>query len=164
MSSSGNRNFIKKFVQDLLKNKTVSCFLINPVLNLHSFFYSLSGFLAVIVNNGIHPKHQIINYHQWFLDHVQEDWNIIDIGSNTGLMVSRLSKKVKYIYGIEIVEQMVREAKIKYKESNICFICADATHYDYSDFMKINCVTLSNVLEHIEDRTGFLLKLKENIP
>ena len=61
------------------------------------------------------------------------------------------------MYGIE--QKHIDEANLKRNSDNIEFICADATTYDYSKGKTIDCITLSNVLEHIDERVRFLKKL-----
>jgi len=154
---------MRRLIRLLLKNKTVAKILQKLVLNLHSKTYNLSGTLASVLNDGIHPKHNIMKYKEWFIDNIQKDWVVLDVGCNTGMMPEVMSAKAKFVYGIEIVPKLVEEAKNKRQRSNIEFICADATTFDYTPLEAIDCVTLSNVLEHIEYRVEFLQKLIQQI-
>ena len=154
---------IKHFIKKIIFNKRVAKILLKPMLQLHTFSYNLAGKYAVIVNDGIHPKHRIMRYKEWFLDNIQENWVVLDIGCNTGMMPEMMSKKAKFVYGIEIEEKLVLDAIQKRQKSNIEFICADATMYDYAKLKPIDCLTLSNVLEHIEHRVEFLKKLKNRV-
>ena len=133
------------------------------VLNIHTKTYSLSGTFAGILNDGIHPKHRIMKYKEWFLDNIKKDWIVLDVGCNTGMMPGVMSCKAKFVYGIEIEEKHILEAKNKRQKDNIEFICADATTYNYIPLQAVDCVTLSNVLEHIEHRVEFMQKLIKQI-
>jgi len=133
------------------------------VLNLHSMSYTLSGYLAITLNDGMHPKHRIMKYKEWFVDNIEKGCTVLDVGCNTGTMPEVMSQKAGYVYGIEIVEKHIQEAIEKHQQPNIEFICDDATTYDYSNCKAIDLVTLSNVLEHIEDRVRFLEKLSIQI-
>jgi len=150
---------MRKLLRMILNNKKMAKFLQDIVLNLHSKTYALSGSLASVLNDGIHPKHRIMKYKEWFLDNIQKDWVVLDVGCNTGMMPQMMSNKANFVYGIEIEEKHIIEAKKQREEENIEFICADATSFDYSPLKPIDCVTLSNVLEHIEYRVEFLKKL-----
>ncbi|MEA3513764.1 MAG: class I SAM-dependent methyltransferase, partial [Campylobacterota bacterium] len=110
-----------------------------------------------------HPKHEIMKYKEWFLDNIQKDWVVLDVGCNTGMMPEVMSSKASFVYGIEINCKNIEEAKRERQRDNIEFICADATTYDYTPLKPIDCVTLSNVLEHIEYRVDFLKKLISQI-
>lgn len=154
---------MKNLIKKLILNKVVAKLLIRPVLKLHSFTYEFAGKLAIELNNGVHPKHEIMKYKEWFVNNIQDDWVILDVGCNTGMMPEVMSAKASFVYGIEINCKNIEEAKRERQKENLEFICADATTYDYLNNKKIDCVTLSNVLEHIESRIDFLKKLEENV-
>ena len=157
------RKIIKYIINILLVNKTSSKLLIKYVLRLHNICYKLSSSMAVQINNGIHPKHRIMQYKEWFLDNLNSSDTVLDVGCNTGMMPEFLSYKVSFVYGIEIEQKHIVLAKEYRKKYNIEYICADATNYDYSNCLAIDVVTLSNVLEHIEYRVMFLKKLIQQI-
>ncbi len=152
-------NNLKKFLKKIIFNKSVALILIKPVLKLHSMCYYYAGRLGIILNNGLHPKHQILEYKEWFLKNIPEKGIILDIGCSTGELPKILSKKAKYIYGVEIDKKAISIANRENKKNNITYICSDAENYDYSKCLGIDCITLSNVLEHIENRNKFLKSL-----
>ncbi len=100
-----------------------------------------------------------MQYKEWFLENIEPDLVVLDVGCNTGMMPAVMSSKASFVYGIEINCKLIEEAKRKRQSENIEFICADATAFDYTPLRAIDCVTLSNVLEHIEYRVEFLQKL-----
>lgn len=125
------------------------------ILSSHTFIYKLLTKLAIVKNDGVHPKHKIIKYEDWFLNNIKQGWTILDIGSNTGSLSQHLSKKASYIYGIEINKKLVQKAISRNQFNNVSYICADATSYHY-DGIEVDCILMSNVLEHIEHRVEFL--------
>lgn len=149
---------MKKHIKYILQK-----FFLKPMLTIHSKSYYYSSILASFKGNGIHPKHDIMKYKEWFLDKIKSDWVILDVGCNTGMMPAVMSTKANVVYGIEINCKLIEEAKCKYQKQNIEFICADATTFDYAPLKAIDCVTLSNVLEHIENREQFLKNLIDKI-
>lgn len=153
----------KKVAKRLFLNKAVATLLIKPVLFLHSYSYKLAGKLAIILNDGIHPKHQILKYKEWFMENINGGWTVLDLGSNTGMLASLLSEKAGFIYGIEIDREHTEIARSQHAAENIEYICADATTYNYDYCRPIDCVILSNVLEHIENRIDFLKTLVRNL-
>ena len=155
---------VKVVIKKLLFNKFTATLLRNLIFKLHNLSYKLSAIFSTIINDGVHPKHDIIDYEQWFTDNVEKHDIVLDIGCNTGLMVNRLSEKAEYVYGIEINENLYDEAQLKIQKPNVEFICFDATIYDYSVCRDITVVTLSNVLEHIEHRVEFLKKIIKQVP
>lgn len=151
------RSLIKKIIFNRTAAKPITRFL----AKVHHFIYSYLGFFASASEGGIHPKHRIMKYKEWFLDNIKTDWIVLDVGCSTGLMTELLAQKASFVYGVEINESLVKEARKKTQRHNIEYVCADATTYDFTG-KTIDCIALSNVLEHIEDRIGFLKKLVKN--
>lgn len=150
---------VKRIISKVLRTPPFSKIFIRQILKLHNFCYEVSGGMAVQVENGVHPKHRIMHYKEWFVGNINESDVVLDVGCNTGMMPEVMSKKANFVYGIEIEPMLIKEAKNKRNNDNIEFICADATTYDYTQCRPVSCVTLSNVLEHIEYRVDFLKKL-----
>jgi len=128
-------------------------------LELHTYIYRLINKLAVFCNNGIHPKHRIINYHKFFLDNICEGDIVLDIGCGNGALTYELAKKAKNVLAIDKDYKNIKKAKAKYNAENIEYIAADVTKYEFKQ--KFDAVILSNVLEHIKERRIFLLKIKK---
>jgi len=154
---------LKRIISKILRTPPFPRLLIRPILKLHSTCYALAGGMAIQLNNGIHPKHRIMQYKEWFLDNINQDDIVLDVGCNTGMMPEVMSQKAKLVYGIEIEAKHIEIAKKLRKKENIEYICADATTYNYNKCLPISCVTLSNVLEHIKHRVDFLRKLIRQI-
>jgi len=154
---------IKKILKQIIINRFLAKLLIKPLLYAHSFSYKWSGIYAGVLNDGVHPKHNIMKYKEWFLDQIQDGWTVLDIGCNTGMMSILLAEKASFVYGIEINESNLKTAIENNNKPNIKYLCADATSYDYSTCKPIDCVIMSNVLEHIENRVDFLRKLLNQV-
>lgn len=156
---------VRGILRMVIFNRMTAPWLIKPVLRLHSYSYKLASELSILSSNdGIHPKHEIMRYEAWFLDQVDPQWTVLDVGSNTGIMANLLAGKATFVYGIELDKKLVNEAQRKQQLQNIRYFCADATSFEYRDCSPIDCITLSNVLEHIEKRTDFLTKLLSEVP
>ena len=124
---------MKKLVKRLIINKFNAKFFLKPLLNIDRYLYFLIGQYSSLYYDGKHPKHDILKYQEWFCNNLDPSWNVIDVGSNTGTMAEKMSKKVKKVYGIEINETLHQKAQ-KNKSSNLTFICADATKFDYNRY------------------------------
>lgn len=139
-------------------------FLRKPILRflvwLHNGSYHWISFFASY--KGLHPKHDIQNYFKFFLDNIWENDNVLDIGSGNGFVAFKVSQKAKKVTGIDISGKNIKEAKSKYSQSNIKFIQGDATVYSFPG--SFDAIILSNVLEHIKNRTDFLSKIKKLAP
>jgi len=137
--------------------------LLRVTLALNTISRKAINRLSIILNDGTHPKHRITKYKEWFLEHVEPGWVILDIGCNTGLMPYLMANKAKFVYAIDINQRHINEAKLKKHRLNLEYICADATQYDFRGCRKVDCITLSNVLEHIDARKIFLKSLIRNV-
>lgn len=155
---------LRLLLRGIAHNKTVALFVLRIALKAHNFLYDLCGVLAVTVHAGEHPKHHLLRYKEWFLDRIEPDFVVLDVGSNTGAMSSMIGTKAKRVYGIEIDERLSLVAKQKNSAANVEYLTGDATTYDYSACSAIDCVTLSNVIEHIEHRVEFLKMLRDRLP
>jgi len=137
-------------------------FLTKQTLHLHNFVYKLSSKLAIKVENGLHPKHRLTNYHQFFIDNITQEDNILDIGCGNGDLSFDLAKKANKVLGIDILEKNIVKANSIYSRDNLQFIIGDAIKYDFE--VQFDIIVLSNVLEHIENRAEFLIKIKSLAP
>jgi len=153
---------LKKIFRLFFSNKRIAKLVIKPLLKFDNFVYLLIGHYAPLASKTGHPKHDIIKYVDWFLDKIEKNMTVVDVGSNTGEMTKRISEKVKMTYGIEI-NLKLHEIAVRQKRQNLEFINSDATTFDYSKLQPIDCITLSNVLEHIDDRISFLKSLNDNV-
>jgi len=143
--------------------KRLKIFILKKILEIHSFSYKLAGSLSQKVEKtGLHPKHRIMNYHQFFVDNIKEGDTILDIGCGNGALTFDLAKKAKKVVGIDISKNNIKIARNKYDSANIEYKVGDATKD--LDNKKFDAVVLSNVLEHIKDRQDFLNKIKDLAP
>lgn len=136
-----------------------------PILKLlarvHNTSYHFISFFAS--HTGIHPKHDIINYRQFFRDNITQDDTILDIGSSNGELSYDVAKKAKKVVGIELLPERVAHAQKTYPDQqNLSFVVGDATTYPFTE--TFDAIVLSNTLEHIEDRVAFLKKLAQRAP
>jgi 2-polyprenyl-3-methyl-5-hydroxy-6-metoxy-1,4-benzoquinol methylase len=129
---------------------------------LHNFSYKAIGSLVVRINNGLHPKHKILKYHNFFINNTLDTDTVLDIGCGNGAVAYDVSKKVHSITGIDIDKRNIKIAEKKFSNSNLKYLVGDATQYDFQNTFDV--VILSNVLEHIEDRIKFLSEIKELAP
>lgn len=130
------------------------------LVHIHNSAYHWISFFADY--EGIHPKHKIQNYHQFFLDNISPTDRVLDIGCGNGAVAFDLAAKAKKVTGIDIVHKNVIQAKKEYHRDNIAFIEGDATTFDFKEMFDV--ITLSNVLEHIEKRVSFLQDIKKLAP
>lgn len=128
--------------------------IIKLVCVLDNWCYKVMTKLSIVENNGLHPKHRILNYHKFFLDNTQITDYVIDIGSGNGANAYDVAGKATKVVGIDISKKNVEKSTEKYSRENLTYIVGDATKYIFE--RRFDKIILSNVLEHIEHRIDFL--------
>jgi len=142
-----------------LIRKKILLILIKFLIKLHIFLYNIINSLIVKSNNGVHPKHKITNYHQFFIQNIDKDSSVLDIGCGIGALSYDVAKKAKLVIGIDINKKFIDIASQKFKKDNITYIFDNAITYKFDN--SFDYIILSNVLEHIKDRIKFLNKIKK---
>ena len=116
---------------------------------------------ALSYGKGIHPKHKLTRYHDFFIERINNGETVIDIGCGYGAVARSIakSKKLSTIYGIDIDPEKIKKANSFDKLDNLFFIKGDAEkNFAY----KADVVVLSNVLEHIISRKEFLKNIRKS--
>ncbi|MBI5370022.1 class I SAM-dependent methyltransferase [Candidatus Uhrbacteria bacterium] len=136
--------------------------LVRLALRFHSFSYRLASHLAIKTEGGLHPKHRLMNYHQFFLDHVRSSDRVLDIGCGNGALAYDLAGKASHVVGIDLNAKNQEAWTNRFARENLTYRVEDAT--TFSPHEQFDVVVLSNVLEHIEHRVEFLSKIKHLAP
>lgn len=136
------------------------------LLRLHSWSYKWAGHLsAKLEPDRLHPKHRLMKYHDYFMENVSKNEIVLDIGCGVGALALDVATRCRKVIGIDFNEKSIKRARKtadSQKRSNIEFIVGDATNHIFND--KPDCVILSNVLEHVEERVDLLKKLSNISP
>ncbi len=118
---------------------------------------------AIKYGNGVHPKHLLTNYHQFFIDRINNGDTVLDVGCGNGSVAISIAKNHpnSLINAIDLNKNNIKFAKETQKKNklkNLNFI-----NGDINDFKEIrsDVVILSNVLEHIDNRSLFLKKIQK---
>ncbi len=131
--------------------------LIPLYIQLSDMFLSLANLLVTRQHGGIHPKHAIMQYELFFLRFIEPHMTVLDVGSNRGVVSVKLAERARHVTGVEIEAELVQIARAHNSRHNVDYLHADVTQF--SPDTKYDVSVLSNVLEHIDDRVGFLRAL-----
>lgn len=113
-------------------------------------------------STGLHPKHRIMQYHDFFVKRINPEENVLDIGCGVGAVAFSIAERGGNVTAIDISEKNIESAKKMFAHPNIQYVCGDAL--DYIPGKTVDVVVMSNVLEHIENRIEFLNSLVSYLP
>lgn len=120
------------------------------------------NWVAVRYDGGLHVKHRLMRYHDFFTERVKVGERVLDIGCGNGALAYDLATvSGAKVTGIDIVKENVEMAGRRYRHQGLRFLHGDAIKDTPEE--NFDVVVMSNVLEHIEDRTVFMERLKETL-
>jgi 2-polyprenyl-3-methyl-5-hydroxy-6-metoxy-1,4-benzoquinol methylase len=152
----------------LIKVAKVRAFSLSPteglrfLLELDSALYPFQGQLSVAYDGGLHTKHRHMRYHDFFVDRVCAEERVLDIGCGVGTLAFDVAEKANaHVVGIDMNESNIALAQQRFSHPSVQYLVGDALK-DLPD-ETYDVVILSNVLEHIADRTRFLTTVLEAV-
>lgn len=150
-----NLNRIYELILSQSENKNNPKILLKELLEVYNFLYSKLGMVAVQYGNGTHPKHRLTKYHDFFVENVDENESVLDLGSGRGDVTYDVANKTDaQVIGIEINPNNIAYAKKTYTRNNLKFIQGDLRNNLTRG--QYDVVILSNVLEHLDNRVNIL--------
>jgi SAM-dependent methyltransferase len=114
---------------------------------------------ALAFGAGEHPKHRLTRYHDFFVERVGETDRVLDVGCGYGAVARSIAKARSnaVVTGVDYDKGRLAQARGSANPPNLSFVEVDATKSVPPGPWSV--VVLSNVLEHIADRPGFLKAL-----
>ena len=111
---------------------------------------------ALAFGDGEHPKHYLINYHDFFINNIIDGESVLDVGCGYGAVARSIAtqRPNSTVQGIDNNRTRLNQAIDSENPKNLTFTYGDATKNVQNK--KWDIVVLSNVLEHIEHRVDFL--------
>lgn len=112
--------------------------------------------------NGIHVKHRLIGYHDFFVERVKPGERVLDVGCGYGALAWSMVKRSRaMVTGIDLNGENIEKARRLYSQGNLTFILADAEKDLPSG--QFETIVISNVLEHVERRVELIKKIQKNV-
>ena len=128
------------------------------LLRLEAELLERIDWLAIGLDGGIHAKHRLIRYHDFFVGNVHAGERILDIGCGKGELAHDLATRGgARVTGIDFNPTVLEFARSRFRVDGLTFVQADALTWEPDHDYDV--VVLSNVLEHIEQRVDFLRRL-----
>ncbi len=145
-----------------LKRWVPARWLLRQLLRLDGWVYSAISRVAVWYGGGLHPKHRLTGYHDFFVRNIAAGDRVLDIGCGNGAMdYSIVKAKGARVWGVDNNPQAIAYARRHYQDERLIFVEGEALEGVGEDGFDV--VILSNVLEHLEGRVDFLRSIRERI-
>jgi SAM-dependent methyltransferase len=128
--------------------------LLRWLCRLDNALYRAISLAAIRYDGGLHPKHRLTGYHDFFVAHVEPGERVLDVGCGVGALAADLVRvKDVLVTGVDLDGSAVAEARRRHRDPRLTFLEADARSVPAGRF---DVVILSNVLEHLDARVDFL--------
>lgn len=113
---------------------------------------------AIAYEGGVHPKHRLTRYHDFFVERVRPGELVLDIGSGKGELAHDLVMRGgARVVGIDNDPGHLAFARSHFVHEDLDFRAGDALEAPPSGHFDV--VVLSNVLEHLAPRVEFLSRV-----
>jgi ubiquinone/menaquinone biosynthesis C-methylase UbiE len=115
---------------------------------------------AMAYGGGVHVKHRLMRYHDFFVSRVSDGDRVLDIGCGYGAVAhSVASRSGAVVVGVDSNPDNIGKARRLFPHERLTFVVGTApTSLPAGPF---DSIILSNVLEHIEHRTEFLRTIQD---
>jgi SAM-dependent methyltransferase len=141
---------------DSLQPREAASFL----LDLDNDLYHMESKAAVRYGSGVHPKHRLSNYHDFFVQRIKPDDKVLDVGCRTGDVALEIASRTgAKVTGIDIDVPSLKEGRSRNAHANLELLEGDV--YSWQPPHPFDLVVMSNVLEHLKDRVNLLQGLQK---
>ena len=118
--------------------------------------------LAIEYDGGVHVKHRLMKYHDFFVERISPGERVLDVGCGYGAVAySVASRAGAVVVGIDLRAENIVKARQLFQHPNLSFLQGDVLR----DLPResFDAIMLSNILEHIEQRVEFLVTVHERL-
>lgn len=125
------------------------------LMALDSALYQQHGRAAIDAEGGLHPKHRLMRYHDFFCERIAPGSRVIDLGSGVAALACSIAERCgAAVTGIELSPQTMEKARARVNAAGlggrITLHAGDITTLRIP--VEFDVVVLSNVLEHVTHR------------
>jgi 2-polyprenyl-3-methyl-5-hydroxy-6-metoxy-1,4-benzoquinol methylase len=129
------------------------------LFHLDAALYALQGKKAVEYGGGLHTKHRHMRYHEFFVGRIFPGERVLDIGCGNGAVAYEVAEKAgAFVTGVDLNAEAIQQARSRHSHPRVSYVQGDVL----SDLPTevVDVVIMSNVLEHLTDRIGFLRQVQ----
>ena len=141
-------------VGTLVRRTVPPATLLRWLCRLDNAVYRALSLASIDYGGGLHAKHRLTRYHEFFVARVGAGDRVLDIGCGNGALAADIARERKAaVTGIDQDRASIRAARAAHGGEGLVFTEGDARRLPAGVF---DVVILSNVLEHLDDRVRFL--------
>ncbi len=130
------------------------------LFRLDEQLYEVQSHFAIAYGQGIHTKHRHMRYHDFFVERIKAGEKVLDVGCHNGSVAYDVAEQAQAeVVGIEIEPNNIGDALKHHPHPRITYCIGDALTGVLSG--KFDVIILSNVLEHLPQRSDFLRRLQQ---
>jgi SAM-dependent methyltransferase len=130
------------------------------LLELHQDTYEGADRGAIAYDDGVHAKHRLMRYHDFFVDRVRSGERVLDVGCGKGELAYDLAERAgATVVAIDASPWMLEFARKRFSHPRVTYAQADAV--DFVPDEPVDVAVLSNVIEHVGPREAVLRALRE---
>jgi SAM-dependent methyltransferase len=129
------------------------------LLQAYEDAYHGVDFGAIAYDEGVHAKHRLTGYHDFFVERVTAGERVLDVGCGKGELAYDLAERSgATVVAIDMSPWMLEFARARFAHPRVIYVQADAVCYTPEG--PVDVAILSNVLEHIAPRIDLLRALR----
>lgn len=134
---------------------------LRQLLTVYDDLYLRIDHAAIAYDDGVHAKHRLTAYHDFFVARVQPGESVLDVGCGKGELAHDLVQRSNaVVVGIDVNTAYLAFARERFRHPSLTFVEADALTWQPE--ARFDVVVLSNVLEHIAARPELLRALRDS--
>jgi SAM-dependent methyltransferase len=115
---------------------------------------------AIAYDDGVHAKHRLTRYHDFFVERIEAGERVLDVGCGKGELAYDLAERAgATVVAIDASPWMLEFARARFSHPRVTYVQADAV--GYAPEKPVDAAVLSNVLEHVAQRKALLVSLRE---
>ena len=118
--------------------------------------------LALRYDGGVHAKHRLMKYHDFFVERIARGERVLDVGCGYGAVAYSIADRAgALVTGVDCSATSIADARRRFRHASLRFIegLAPAGVPDE----RFDVVVASNVVEHIDDRVGFMTAIQRRV-
>jgi SAM-dependent methyltransferase len=133
---------------------------LRELLDVYADAYAGMDRGAVDFGDGVHPKHRLTRYHEFFVERISADERVLDVGCGIGSVARDVAERSgATVVGIDVSPWALEFARTRSAHPRVTYLAADVLSYEPDE--PFDVAILSNVLEHVAPRVELLRALRE---